>query len=60
MYVVIVRNMNWGIYEYSLYRGFDAEGEASMTEYVVTRWYRAPELLCEATHYGKVSDTSYL
>lgn len=23
-----------------------------MTEYVVTRWYRAPELLCENSTYG--------
>lgn len=26
-----------------------------MTEYVQTRWYRAPELLCESSHYGRVS-----
>lgn len=24
--------------------------------YVVTRWYRAPELLCDSTHYGKTVD----
>jgi len=27
-----------------------------MTEYVCTRWYRAPELLCSWTDYGKASD----
>ena len=27
-----------------------------LTEYVVTRWYRAPELLCESNHYGKAAD----
>lgn len=27
-----------------------------LTEYVVTRWYRAPELLCESNDYGKPAD----
>lgn len=27
-----------------------------MTEYVCTRWYRAPEVLCSWTHYGKPMD----
>lgn len=27
-----------------------------MTEYVVTRWYRAPELLCESETYGPAVD----
>ena len=30
--------------------------DACMTEYVVTRYYRAPELLCEATTYDKSID----
>jgi hypothetical protein len=34
-------------------RGFDSENE-TMTEYVQTRWYRAPELLCDSPHYGRV------
>ena len=36
-------------------RGFDDDTPA-MTEYVQTRWYRAPELLCESPHYGKPVD----
>jgi serine/threonine protein kinase len=36
-------------------RGFDAEND-TMTEYVQTRWYRAPELLCDSSHYGRVSE----
>jgi hypothetical protein len=36
-------------------RGFDAEND-TMTEYVQTRWYRAPELLCDSSHYGRVSN----
>ncbi len=39
---------------YMGYRGFDEEND-TMTEYVQTRWYRAPELLCESPHYGRVS-----
>ncbi len=31
------------------------EDEGNLTEYVVTRWYRAPELLCLAP-YGKAVD----
>jgi len=30
--------------------------QCPMTEYVCTRWYRAPELLCSWTDYGKASD----
>lgn len=36
-------------------RGFD-EDTPNMTEYVQTRWYRAPELLCESPQYGKPVD----
>lgn len=41
------------------HRGFDSENE-TMTEYVQTRWYRAPELLCDSPHYGRVSFSSFL
>jgi serine/threonine protein kinase len=40
-------------------RGIASEGSAqnqAMTEYVVTRWYRAPELLYDYPHYGKPVD----
>ncbi len=30
--------------------------EVSITDYVSTRWYRAPELLLGSTHYGKEVD----
>jgi mitogen-activated protein kinase 1/3 len=38
--------------------GSDAAAAASggLTEYVVTRWYRAPELLCDNRTYGKKVD----
>lgn len=31
--------------------------EVSITDYVSTRWYRSPELLLGATHYGKEVDS---
>mmetsp|Transcript_12778 Transcript_12778/g.16159 ORF Transcript_12778/g.16159 Transcript_12778/m.16159 type:complete len:417 (-) Transcript_12778:152-1402(-) len=34
----------------------DGVAEDGMTEYVVTRWYRAPELLCHVNSYGKSVD----
>ena len=30
--------------------------EGMLTEYVVTRWYRAPELLCESANYDSKVD----
>ena len=35
------------ICDFGLSRGFDAspESEVHMTEYVATRWYRAPEIM---------------
>lgn len=40
--------------DFGLSRGVD--NNDGLTEYVVTRWYRAPELLCEARSYGKSVD----
>ena len=36
-------------------RGFDEENEFK-TEYVVTRWYRAPEVILNASEYTKAID----
>jgi serine/threonine protein kinase len=36
--------------------GNGANGGGLMTEYVVTRWYRAPELLLSAGAYGAAID----
>ena len=36
--------------------GDEGEQAGVLTEYVVTRWYRAPELLCEARDYGPPID----
>ncbi len=37
-------------------RGVSSEIDVELTEYVVTRWYRAPELLCDNVSYGKAVD----
>jgi serine/threonine protein kinase len=39
--------------DFGLARG---EGTAEMTEYVVTRWYRPPELLALSSHYDRSVD----
>eukprot|EP00607_Mallomonas_marina_P010950 CAMPEP_0182424188 /NCGR_PEP_ID=MMETSP1167-20130531/10299_1 /TAXON_ID=2988 /ORGANISM="Mallomonas Sp, Strain CCMP3275" /LENGTH=341 /DNA_ID=CAMNT_0024603793 /DNA_START=124 /DNA_END=1149 /DNA_ORIENTATION=+ len=54
--LLVNANCDLAVCDFGLARGFDVEGEDTMTEYVVTRWYRAPELLCESTHYGKPVD----
>ncbi|KAF9786292.1 kinase-like protein [Thelephora terrestris] len=46
------------ICDFGLSRGFDAlpDGEVSMTEYVATRWYRAPEIMLASRKYGTAID----
>lgn len=36
-------------------RGFQQEDEMK-TEYVITRWYRAPEVILNASEYSKAVD----
>jgi serine/threonine protein kinase len=43
------------ICDFGLARGLDAE-ETSLTEYVVTRWYRAPEIMLACQEYSKAID----
>ena len=54
--ILVNANCDLGLCDFGLARGFDVEGKDTLTEYVVTRWYRAPELLCESNHYGKGVD----
>lgn len=54
--LLVNANCDLAVCDFGLARGFDEDGLSPMTEYVVTRWYRAPELLCEANHYGKPVD----
>jgi len=47
------------ICDFGLARGYDDSPEANagfMTEYVATRWYRAPEIMLSFIHYTKAID----
>ncbi|GMH45688.1 hypothetical protein BSKO_13651 [Bryopsis sp. KO-2023] len=42
--------------DFGFARQLPTSPDASITDYVSTRWYRAPELLLGSTHYGKEVD----
>ncbi|KAG5192323.1 kinase-like domain-containing protein [Tribonema minus] len=54
--LLVNANCDLAICDFGLARGVELEYEDELTEYVVTRWYRAPELLCDSSHYGKTVD----
>ena len=41
--------------DFGLARGYE-ETTTTLTEYVVTRWYRAPEVILNASHYSNALD----
>ncbi|CBK20736.2 uncharacterized protein [Blastocystis hominis] len=49
--ILVKSNCDLAICDFGLARGIE-NAFIDMTEYVVTRWYRAPELLCENSTYG--------
>ena len=51
--LLVNANCDLAICDFGLARGIDAHGDSPLTEYVQTRWYRAPELLCEMTSYDQ-------
>mmetsp|Transcript_29138 Transcript_29138/g.48988 ORF Transcript_29138/g.48988 Transcript_29138/m.48988 type:complete len:415 (+) Transcript_29138:129-1373(+) len=53
--LLVNANCDLALCDFGLARGFDA-GVDMLTEYVVTRWYRPPELLLECAKYGKPVD----
>lgn len=55
--IVLCQNKNCllKICDFGLARGFQFE-EEEKTEYVVTRWYRAPEVILNASQYTKAID----
>jgi len=53
--LLVNANCDLALCDFGLARGEPGPGVA-MTEYVVTRWYRAPELLCENTTYDNEVD----
>jgi serine/threonine protein kinase len=55
--LLVNANCDLTICDFGLARGVEAENDnEELTEYVVTRWYRAPELLCNWPHYDKTVD----
>lgn len=44
------------ICDFGLARGVKEEVDYELTEYVVTRWYRAPEVMCSCQDYGHKID----
>lgn len=53
--ILVNKNCDLKICDLGLARGFDVEDE-NKTEYVVTRWYRAPEVILQASEYTKAID----
>jgi len=47
---------NLKITDFGLARGVYKEKNLNLTEYVVTRWYRAPEVMCSARQYDEKVD----
>jgi len=47
---------NLKITDFGLARGVYMEDTLNLTEYVVTRWYRAPEVMCSAKQYDEKVD----
>lgn len=52
--LLVNANCDLALCDFGLSRGVDGSVDTGLTEYVVTRWYRAPELLCDSSSYGKV------
>jgi serine/threonine protein kinase len=52
--LLVNSNCDLSICDFGLARG--VADDETLTEYVVTRWYRAPELLTEAQYYGPAVD----
>jgi len=54
--VLVNKNCDLKICDLGLARGFEEAADEKLTEYVVTRWYRAPEVILNASHYTKAID----
>lgn len=53
--LLLNKNCDLKICDFGLARGFEQENDFK-TEYVVTRWYRAPEVILNASEYTKAID----
>ena len=55
--ILLNKDCNLKLCDFGLARGFDKEVNIeTKTEYVVTRWYRAPEVILNASEYGESID----
>ena len=54
--LLVNKNCDLKICDFGLARGVDDSRNQALTEYVVTRWYRAPELLVENSTYDQGID----
>jgi len=55
--LLLNKNCELKICDFGLARGLEpGESEGQLTEYVVTRWYRAPEVILNASNYTKALD----
>lgn len=54
--ILVNKNCDLKICDLGLARGFEEAADEKLTEYVVTRWYRAPEVILNASHYSKAID----
>lgn len=52
--LLLTQDCDLKICDFGLSRGFNSNPE--LTEYVVTRWYRAPEIILNASEYSKAID----
>jgi serine/threonine protein kinase len=49
-------NCDLKICDFGLARGVSEDNDYELTEYVVTRWYRAPEVMCSCQEYDSKLD----
>lgn len=55
--LLLNKNCDLKICDFGLARAIETEAsDNTLTEYVVTRWYRAPEVILNASHYTKELD----
>lgn len=55
--ILVNKNCDLKICDFGLARGFEKEeDDSTLTDYVVTRWYRAPEVVLLASEYTKAID----
>ena len=54
--ILLNANCDLKLCDFGLARGVADEGEGALTEYVVTRWYRAPEIMLSCKEYTKAVD----